>query len=73
MRFAGERRHGERGEEGDKQAKAKSSVLCTCGRSLVYVHTRMIPSELSEAAWRQRMAQEDLRALTPLLHDLVNP
>jgi hypothetical protein len=33
----------------------------------------MIPSELSEAAWRRRLAQEDLRALTPLLHDHVNP
>ena len=28
---------------------------------------------LREAAWRRRMSQEVLRALTPLLHDHVNP
>jgi hypothetical protein len=33
----------------------------------------MIPSMLREAAWRRRMSQEVLRALTPLLHDHVNP
>jgi hypothetical protein len=32
----------------------------------------MIPSVLSEATGR-RTGQEDLRALTPLLHDHVNP
>ena len=39
---------------------------------MVPVNTRMIPSVLSEAAWR-RMGQEDLRELAPLLHDHVNP
>jgi len=32
----------------------------------------MIPSVLSEAAWRRRVGPEELRALTPLLHDQVN-
>jgi hypothetical protein len=33
----------------------------------------MIPSVLSEAAWRRRMRQVDLRGLTPLLYGHVNP
>jgi hypothetical protein len=33
----------------------------------------MIPSLLRGATWRRLMGQEDLRLLTPLLHDRVNP
>jgi hypothetical protein len=32
----------------------------------------MVPSGLSETAWRRGMGQEDFRALTPLPHDHMN-
>jgi hypothetical protein len=40
---------------------------------MVHVNTRMSPSVLSEAVSRGCHVQEDLRVLTPLLHDYVNP
>ena len=41
--------------------------------ALVYVNTLMIQQVLSEAGWMRRMAAEDFRALTPLIHSHVNP
>ena len=40
---------------------------------LVYVNTLMIQNILSDPKWMGKMAKEDLRALTPLLHAHVNP
>jgi hypothetical protein len=74
MRFVGERRRGERREE-DEQAGQGEIRGCLYLRPIagLRVNTGMIPSVLSEAAWRRRMCREDLRALTPFLHDHVNP
>ncbi len=41
--------------------------------SLVYINTLMIQEVLAEEAWMGRMAEEDFRALTPLIHNHVNP
>jgi TnpA family transposase len=40
---------------------------------LVYINTLMIQQVLAEPGWMKRMAQEDLRALTPLIWEHVNP
>ena len=41
--------------------------------ALVYVNTLMIQCVLGDATWMGRMAPEDFRALTPLIHSHVNP
>ena len=41
--------------------------------SLVYVNTLMIQQVLSEPAWRVRMTERDLGALSPLPHGHINP
>ena len=41
--------------------------------SLVYVNTLMMQQVLREQAWRLRMTEHDLRALTPLVYSHVNP
>jgi TnpA family transposase len=40
---------------------------------LVYINTLMIQQVLSEPSWMKRMTQEDLRALTPLIWEHINP
>jgi len=51
------------------------SVLCLdlLQITLVYVNTLMIQNVLSDEAWMERMAEEDRRALTPLIHAHVTP
>jgi TnpA family transposase len=51
------------------------SVLCLhlLQICLVYVNTLMIQKVLTEPIWSERMTQEDLRALTPLIWGHVNP
>ena len=41
--------------------------------ALVYVNTLMLQNVLGEEEWMGRMADEDFRALTPLIHSHVNP
>lgn len=41
--------------------------------SLVYINTLMLQRLLTEPAWAKRMTPEDLRALTPLIYNHVNP
>ena len=41
--------------------------------ALVYVNTLMIQRVLGDATWMGRMAPEDFRALSPLIHSHVNP
>jgi TnpA family transposase len=41
--------------------------------SLVYVNTLMLQRVLSEPRWEKRPTAEDLRALTPLFYNHVNP
>jgi TnpA family transposase len=40
---------------------------------LVYVNTILIQNVLNEPQWAKRMAPEDLRGLTPLIYNHVNP
>jgi TnpA family transposase len=40
---------------------------------LVYVNTMLIQKVLSEPQWAKRMTSEDLRGLTPLIYNHVNP
>jgi len=51
------------------------SVLCLhlLQITLVYVNTLMIQNVLADEAWMDRMAEEDRRALTPLIHAHVTP
>jgi TnpA family transposase len=51
------------------------SVLCLhlLQICLVYVNTLMIQNILADAAWMDRMNEEDFRALSPLIHAHVNP
>jgi hypothetical protein len=39
----------------------------------VYINTLMIQQVLTEPAWHGRMTTDDLRALTPLIYNHVNP
>jgi hypothetical protein len=41
--------------------------------SLVYVNTLMIQQVLAEPAWRNRLTAVDLRALSPLKWQHINP
>ncbi len=41
--------------------------------SLVYINTLMIQRVLTEPAWKNHMAVEDLRAITPLFYNHINP
>ena len=51
------------------------SVLCLhlLQNSLVYVNTLMIQEILMEDKWKGLLAEEDLRALTPLIYRHINP
>jgi TnpA family transposase len=40
---------------------------------LVYINTLMIQQVLAEPGWMKRMSPEDLRALTPLIWEHINP
>jgi TnpA family transposase len=41
--------------------------------TLVYINTQMLQHVLIESRWLERMTPEDLRALTPLIYNHVNP
>jgi Tn3 transposase DDE domain len=41
--------------------------------ALVYINTLMIQQVLTDQAWWERMAPDDLRALTPLIYAHINP
>ena len=41
--------------------------------SLVYINTLMIQQVLADRGWLERMAPDDLRALTPLIYAHINP
>lgn len=41
--------------------------------TLVYINTRMLQHVLIEKGWLERMTPQDLRALTPLIYNHVNP
>lgn len=41
--------------------------------ALVYINTLMLQQVLMTPQWAQRLTPEDLRALTPLFYNHVNP
>jgi hypothetical protein len=41
--------------------------------SLVYINTLMMQQVLADRGWLERMAPDDLRALTPLIYAHINP
>jgi len=41
--------------------------------SMVYINTLMLQQVIEESNWLQKMKLEDKRAITPLLHEHVNP
>ncbi len=51
------------------------SVLCLhlLQICLIYINTLMIQNVLADPAWMGRMAEEDFRALSPLIYNHVNP
>ena len=58
----------------DRQAQEISVLaLHLLQVSMVYVNTLMIQRILQEPEWKNRMQTEDLRALTPLIYEHVNP
>lgn len=40
---------------------------------LVYINTLMIQKVLTESIWEKLLTKEDLRALTPLIWEHINP
>jgi len=40
---------------------------------VVYINTLMIQEVLSTASWSERLTEEDMRGLTPILYGHVNP
>lgn len=40
---------------------------------LVYINTLMIQKVLTESVWEKLLTKEDLRALTPLIWEHINP
>ena len=46
---------------------------CTVALSMVYINTLLIQDILSEPEWKTQMTSSDLRALTPLIYNHVNP
>lgn len=56
--------------EGQETAMLCLHLLQIC---LVYVNTLLIQQVLAEPNWVNRLTKEDLRALTPLFYNNVNP
>lgn len=40
---------------------------------VVYINTLMIQQVITQPEWEQRLNQEDLRGLTPLIYGHINP
>lgn len=59
----------------NRMALQELSMLCLhlLQASLVYINTLMLQQVLTEPLWMERMGQEELRALTPLIYAHVNP
>lgn len=59
----------------NKPEEAELSMLCLqlLQLSMVYINTLMLQQVIKESSWLDRMALEDKRAITPLLHEHLNP
>lgn len=56
-------------------AELELSMLCLhlLQISMVYINTLMLQQLIDESDWLEKMAVEDKRAITPLLHEHINP
>ncbi|CAM4387160.1 MAG: Tn3 family transposase ISNpu13 [Legionella sp.] len=59
----------------NRPEEAELSMLCLqlLQLSMVYINTLMLQQVIKESYWLDRMALEDKRAITPLLHEHLNP
>ncbi|HAU0368096.1 TPA: Tn3 family transposase [Legionella pneumophila] len=59
----------------NKPEEAELSMLCLhlLQLSMVYINTLMLQQVIKESNWLDKMALEDKRAITPLLHEHLNP
>ena len=55
------------------QQEVAMLALYLLQNSLVYINTLMFQDVLADPAWLTRMTPADLRALTPLIYQHVNP
>ena len=60
-------------EQQDRGPRSAHAVLDLLQISLVYVNTLMIQQVLAQPAWQGRLTATDLRALTPLKWQHINP
>lgn len=68
--------YGKKGEiSSNNPEEQELSMLCLhlLQMSLVYINTLMIQTILHTPPWENRLTFEDKRALTPLMHEHVNP
>lgn len=56
-------------------AELELSMLCLhlLQLSMVYINTLMLQQVIDESGWLEKMRLEDKRAITPLLHEHINP
>lgn len=59
----------------NRSEEAELSMLCLqlLQLSMVYINTLMLQQVINESNWLDKMALEDKRAITPLLHEHLNP
>ncbi len=59
----------------NKPEEAELSMLCLqlLQLSMVYINTLMLQQIIKESNWLDKMTIEDKRAITPLLHEHLNP
>jgi TnpA family transposase len=59
----------------NKPEEAELSMLCLhlLQLSMVYINTLMLQQIIQESNWLDQMSLEDKRAITPLLHEHINP
>lgn len=59
----------------NRPEEAELSMLCLqlLQLSMVYINTLMLQQVIKESNWLDKMALEDKRAITPLLHEHLNP
>ena len=68
--------YGKKGEiSSNNPEEQELSMLCLhlLQMSLVYVNTLMLQTILHTPSWENRLTFEDKRALTPLMHEHINP
>lgn len=59
----------------NKQEDMEVAMLCLhlVQISMVYINTLLIQDLLSEPEWKEKLTADDVRALTPLIYNHINP